>query len=226
MKKKLVLSVAAAAMVGTLAVGGTLAWFTDTETATNVVTTGKVDIVLNEDGGKDGVVTEEGLSYNDVMPGDTFQKTVTIKNVENDAYVRAKIIVSGTDTVIDTFLNDNEEDDIVFGGLKLGKADWVESGKNELTATVYYDDIMIRESDPWTVFKDITVPGRAWDNAFTNEEFTIKVVAEAIQSSNFESAEDAWGEAGDTAAEIPSGKGDEHGTNDGVKVEEPTVAPQ
>ena len=31
MKKKLVLSLAAAAMVGTLAVGGTLAWFTDTE---------------------------------------------------------------------------------------------------------------------------------------------------------------------------------------------------
>ena len=48
MKKKLVLSLAAAAMVGTLAVGGTLAWFTDTETATNVVTTGHVDISVME----------------------------------------------------------------------------------------------------------------------------------------------------------------------------------
>ena len=32
MKKKYALALAAAAMVGTLAVGGTLAWFTDTET--------------------------------------------------------------------------------------------------------------------------------------------------------------------------------------------------
>ena len=43
MKKKYALALAAAAMVGTLAVGGTLAWFTDTETATNVVTMGNVD---------------------------------------------------------------------------------------------------------------------------------------------------------------------------------------
>lgn len=223
MKKKLVLSVAAVAMVGTLAVGGTLAWFTDTETATNVVTTGKVDIVLNEDGGKDGVVTEEGLSYNDVMPGDTFQKTVTIKNVENDAYVRAKIIVSGTDTILGTFGDESKDNDIAFGGLE--NLEWVKSDEG-YTATVYRDGTMTKNDDSWTVFENITIPGKAWDNAFTNEEFTIKVVAEAIQSSNFESAEKAWGEAGDTAAEIPSGKGDEHGTNGGVKVEEPTVAPQ
>ena len=38
MKKKVALTAAAVALVGTLAVGGTLAWFTDTETATNVVT--------------------------------------------------------------------------------------------------------------------------------------------------------------------------------------------
>ena len=50
MRRKVALTAAAVAMVGTLAVGGTLAWFTDTETATNVVTLGNVDIVLNEDG--------------------------------------------------------------------------------------------------------------------------------------------------------------------------------
>ena len=54
MKKKYALALAAAAMVGTLAVGGTLAWFTDTETATNVVTMGNVDITLSENGGEDG----------------------------------------------------------------------------------------------------------------------------------------------------------------------------
>ena len=48
MKKKVALTAAAVALVGTLAVGGTLAWFTDTETATNVVTTGHVDISVME----------------------------------------------------------------------------------------------------------------------------------------------------------------------------------
>lgn len=95
MKKKYALALAAAAMVGTLAVGGTLAWFTDTETATNVVTMGNVDITLSEAGGEDGAIIDGGLEYTDVMPGDKFQKTVTIKNNENDAYVRAVITVSG-----------------------------------------------------------------------------------------------------------------------------------
>ena len=94
MKKKYALALAAAAMVGTLAVGGTLAWFTDTETATNVVTMGNVDITLSEAGGEDGAIIDGGLEYTDVMPGDKFQKTVTIKNNGNDAYVRAVITVS------------------------------------------------------------------------------------------------------------------------------------
>ena len=76
MKKKVALTAAAVALVGTLAVGGTLAWFTDTETATNVVTMGKVDILLKEDGGTDGnkVTSPEGLEYKNVMPGDKFQE--------------------------------------------------------------------------------------------------------------------------------------------------------
>ena len=56
MKKKVALTAAAVAMVGTLAVGGTLAWFTDTETATNVVTMGEVDIKLSEDGVLNGIL--------------------------------------------------------------------------------------------------------------------------------------------------------------------------
>ena len=68
MKKKVALTAAAVALVGTLAVGGTLAWFTDTETATNVVTMGEVDIRLSEDGGKDGIIGNNGLEYDNVMP--------------------------------------------------------------------------------------------------------------------------------------------------------------
>ena len=49
MKKKTILVAAIAVMlVAALVVGGTLAYFTDTKTATNTFTTGKVSITLNE----------------------------------------------------------------------------------------------------------------------------------------------------------------------------------
>ena len=40
---------------------------------------GNVDITLSEAGGEDGAIIDSGLEYTDVMPGDKFQKTVTIK---------------------------------------------------------------------------------------------------------------------------------------------------
>ena len=50
MKKKYALALATAAMVVTQTVGGSLDWFTGTETATNVVTMGIVDISLGQAG--------------------------------------------------------------------------------------------------------------------------------------------------------------------------------
>ena len=47
-KRKILLLAAALLMVGVLAVGGTLAYFTDTDHATNVFTIGKIDITLEE----------------------------------------------------------------------------------------------------------------------------------------------------------------------------------
>ena len=99
MKKKLVLSLAAAALVGTLAVGGTLAWFTDTETATNVVTTGNVDIAWFEgDGNVEKKITDKytGIQFGTetpVTPGQNLDKEARIKNEgKNAAYIRAKIV--------------------------------------------------------------------------------------------------------------------------------------
>ena len=117
-------------------VGGTLAWFTDTETATNVVTTGKVDITLSEKGDEEGIVEGDGLTYKNVMPGDIFKKEVEIENKKNDAYVRAKIIVSGSEVVRDSFGDDNTENDIVFTGLS-EDAKWVENADGTYTCLLY-----------------------------------------------------------------------------------------
>lgn len=108
MKKKMALTAAAVALVGTLAVGGTLAWFTDTETATNVVTTGNVDVKITENmpteeqqnAGK-YTATEnenEGITYEGIEPGTVIQKDPVIQYIGvSKAYVRYKVVVEGID---------------------------------------------------------------------------------------------------------------------------------
>mgnify|MGYP005768056101 CR=1 FL=1 len=188
MRRKVALTAAAVAMVGTLAVGGTLAWFTDTETATNVVTTGNVDITLNEDGGDDGVATGDGLKYEDVMPGDEFDKKVTIANEGNDAYVRAIIEVTGIN------MNETEAIEFMKNNVKVSGLIWNYDAEDEVsTAIVEYDDIFSKDAEDWVIFDSIKVP-ESWDNSYTNKEFSIKVEAEAIQAANIDTAEEAWEE--------------------------------
>lgn len=97
MKKKLVLSLAAAAMIGTLAVGGTLAWFTDTEKATNVVTTGHVDISIMEKDSEDGeyeVQDSQGLELDGkYVSNATVDKFVKVQNNKgsNKAWIRVTV---------------------------------------------------------------------------------------------------------------------------------------
>lgn len=210
MKKKVALTAAAVALVGTLAVGGTLAWFTDTETATNVVTMGKVDILLKEDGGTDGnkVTSPEGLEYKNVMPGDKFQKAVSIENKGNDAYVRVKIVVSGNDVilkslvdkkVVDSKEEPNKDNDITF--LKKVDNEFNALDLNWTKGTINSEDVcyayvptflLSDEKTEETIFDKIQIPGAEWGNEYVDQKFNIKVVADAIQSKNFDDADAAF----------------------------------
>lgn len=215
MKKKVALTAAAVALVGTLAVGGTLAWFTDTETATNVVKMGKVDIVLKETGKDAGAVNPDGLEYSNVMPGDKFQKMVTIENKGNDAYVRAKIVVSGEDVVLKTFSDNDPDNDIKFLNdgkqIKLEKINnktWtettLENGQKGYYATVNYDKMFTNGIA--VVFKEIEIPGAEWGNKYVDQNFNIKVIAEAVQSKNFTTADQAFGALNGSVADLPNDK--------------------
>ncbi|MEE0131091.1 MAG: TasA family protein [Clostridium sp.] len=212
MKKKVALTAAAVALVGTLAVGGTLAWFTDTETATNVVTMGKVDILLKEDGGTDDnkVTSPEGLEYKNVMPGDKFQKAVSIENKGNDAYVRVKIVVSGNDVILNSLVDKkvvdskkepNKDNDITFlkkVGNKFNalNLNWTKDTINgEGVCYAYVSTFLLSdEKTEETIFDKIQIPGAEWGNEYVDQKFNIKVVADAIQSKNFDNADAAFTE--------------------------------
>lgn len=119
--RKILVSVAALALVAAISIGGTLAWLTDkTVDVVNTFTVGNVNIKLDEakvnDEGKpidkQGNVVDvkepadlakadriKGNEYKEVMPGYTYTKdpTVTVLEGSENCYVRMYVIVKNID---------------------------------------------------------------------------------------------------------------------------------
>ena len=97
-KKKTILSAIVLLLV--FIVGGAVAYFTDTDNATNTFTIGNVDITLTEPNWSTTDSDSNGVpdASQDLMPGQTIAKDPTINNVSttNPAYVFAKVEVPCT----------------------------------------------------------------------------------------------------------------------------------
>ncbi len=101
MKKKILAFTLCAAMLAIAVVGGTLAYFTDTDVETNVFTAGNIDIEI-----------EEIFPEDELMPGtatdNNLQKEVYVKNTgDNDAYMWIEVLIPAKlDTPENASLND------------------------------------------------------------------------------------------------------------------------
>lgn len=107
-KKKILALSLALALGATLMVGGTLAWFSDTDQATNTFTLGSVEIEqteTNKDGTpftQDQQLIPVGSNITPVDDANFIHKQVTVKNTgKNPAYVQTSIAVPA---VLDTGL--------------------------------------------------------------------------------------------------------------------------
>lgn len=95
--KKVLMAVASTALVAVVGIGATLAYFTDQAEAENIVTMGHVDIDLTEKSeDDDSVMIEDGLRFDNVMPGDVISKipTITVADDSQNAYVRMKMEIT------------------------------------------------------------------------------------------------------------------------------------
>lgn len=96
MKKKITALCLAVAMLAVAVIGGTLAYFTDTDSAENVFTVGSIDIVLHEDNAN-GVADEKyhaWLKDQTMLPNIPVEKDAWVENTgKNSAYVRVKVSV-------------------------------------------------------------------------------------------------------------------------------------
>lgn len=178
-KKKLLTMVLALVLIGAVGVGATLAYFTDNDSATNIVTMGHVDVELTEP----GFDTEDGTADNtisDVTPGQVIAKdpTITLAADSLDAYVRVKLTVDGLDETATAEVLDALD---------------IQDGWTLVDGYYYYADALTQESKTATLFTKVTIPYE-WNNDYAEAEFTIDVAVEAIQADNL--ADDFFNENG------------------------------
>lgn len=198
-KKVLLLTVAALLMVGGV-IGGTVAYFTDTEKVDNYFTVGDVDISVNEEGAEENEDGSYTQTYEDVIPEAVYPKapTMTVEAGSMESYVRMIVTVKFENAVEDEILGDKID------GIFLGKNDekWILNGKSvadDNTSVVYEYRYATTVSAPDAavvlepVFTDVQFAGAEWGNELkTLNNMQITIEGNAIQAYGFDNADAAW----------------------------------
>jgi predicted ribosomally synthesized peptide with SipW-like signal peptide len=167
--KKLIAVTASVALLGVIGVGSTLAYFTDTDVANNVVTMGHVDIALEEPKFSEA---NENNTIKNVVPNQEIYKDPRIKVQlgSEDCYVRASLVIDG--------LDDAQIGELV-KNINIDSTKWVLGDEGYY----YYQDVL-NELDEIEFFTTVTIPAD-WGNEVAGKAFTIDVKAEAVQADYF-----------------------------------------
>lgn len=189
MKRRLfILSILTICVVSIAA--GTLAYFSTTDRATNVITAGNVKIDLEE-----WSKTEDGTlvpfeDVDDVMPGTEVSKIVQVKNIGGQsAWVR--ISVKKAITLAEGMTG---EIDLPLVTYDIDTEHWTEKD-----GYYYYNEALAPEATTEPLFTTVSFSERM-DNRYQHSKVVITVLAQATQTAhNGTSAMDAAG--WDTAAE-------------------------
>ncbi len=172
MKKRL-FSLAVIAICLSIVGTGTYAYFTDSTTAHNVITTGKIDIELIE-------TKADGTTFTDVvgvMPGAEVSKIVQVKNVgDNDAWVRVKVdklitLANGNAGDADTYLSINYN-------TGNGANKWTKQGKY-----FYYNSILKPGTKTSELFSEVLFD-KFMGNEYQRSTAQVYVYAQATQVDN------------------------------------------
>ena len=193
-KRKIAIAIAAAALAGTCAIGGTLAWLTDTASTKNTFTIGMVDISISEPGvdNPESIVLTPGVET-------TKDPTITVEEGSVDSYVFAKVY------------NNFPADDLT---VNIDTGSWIEVDTVDTeSVTIYrYEGNVVKEAGTLpAVFETVklseTVDFVGNDDAIAEylADKEITVTGYAIQAASFDSWEDAYGAlVADTDSGLPA----------------------
>jgi len=178
-KKKRVLLITLLSLIAVFVIGGTLAYFTDTDSRQNVITLGKVSGTLTETGEDMRDDETIGKDYDNIKPGQTLAKDpkVTLDSDSEDAYARIKITYT---TLTEAQITELEN-------LLTLNTGWQKAADGYF----YYNQIMTAD-DETIIFDEVMIPS-TWGNEMAEKTFRMNVVAELIQADNFTPTVDALG---------------------------------
>ena len=163
-----VLVVALAAILATYLTQPTLAYYSTVGRATNVVTSGNLQLIIHETTDQGTPFPEEGVY---VIPGDVVSKVVTVENAcDHPFYLRVKAVFGGSDQELSAeqclALNINTDHWVYHDG-------WY-----------YYNQVVEPgATTPW-FFSQVEVVGSQVDTSFIGKTLQLTVVAQAVQSEN------------------------------------------
>lgn len=153
--------------------GGSLAYYTAANTAHNVITTGGIDIAVQEwaDEDKTTPFPEDGVKL--VMPGTEITKIVEVENTgSNDAYVRVQL-----EKVITLAGEGNPDLSLIL--LDMNDTDWTLGDDGYY----YYNETLKPGEVTVPLFTTVTFdPGM--DNMYQNSTAEVNVAAYAVQADN------------------------------------------
>ena len=209
MKKKILALSMCIALAAIAIVGASLAYFTDTKTATNTFTMGNVKIKLDETNVNDPKGDRVTSNAYNVYPGAVVTKDPIVHNVgQNGAYIRATVNVSNWMNLAaayypdfkETFPNDGYKAalNLLVGELGEGwsvvdvkAGDVFTTGQFDAKFILKYDGVLAADADTTAMFQTVTIPAGI-DNANADSFDEVKVVAQAIQADGFDTWEEAF----------------------------------
>ena len=178
-RRKLVAAAIVAALL-TLFSQSTLAYYTVTGIATNVVTSGGVQLRIHETTADGYPFPEEGVT---VIPGDVISKEVSVENVcEHPFWLRVQLVKGSTSETLDA------QDALQV--VEINDQEWIAHGE-------YYYFYRPLQPDERTIplFEEVCIAGEAVDQYDVGSILTLTVKAHAVQSEN-NPAEHPWEASG------------------------------
>ena len=211
--RKILVSLAALALVAAISIGGTLAYLTSQDTVSNTFTVGNIKITLDEADITNPTGKRVASNQYKIYPGQTYTKdpTVTILAGSEDCYVRMLVEVESYSSLLKALPKDKEAYKDFYNGdvflleklcsgwdPTVWKFEKVTTDTTKDTATYefrYYE--VVKNSDKNQVldalFDTITVPGTVDNGALANlGNVKINVIGNAMQKEGFTTADLAW----------------------------------
>ena len=157
-----------AAILFTLLTQGTLAYYSTTGLATNVVTSGNISFIIHETTDQGTEFPKEGVY---VIPGEVVSKKVTIESgCDHPFYLRVKVVYG---------VNSEELSAEDCFKLNIDQEVW-----EYRDGWYYYKGIVNPYETTPCVFSHVEVVGDKVDNSYIGKTLSLTVKAHAVQSEN------------------------------------------